>query len=346
MKIASWNIRGSNCPTKHSEVKDFLRNNRLDILALLETRVKHKQSSRIIQAKFKDWTTVCNYSKHYNGRIWVFFNPKTTDVLNKVVEAQFIPFKFHHFESNLVFFMSMVYGSNNVTDREQLWDGLQRSSTADPWIVLGDFNVVTDPTEKLSNTPPVLQEMTAFNNCLSLCHLEDIASSDRKIKKRFNFLNSWIGHPDYISTVAEAWKTDKKEELIHEEKIKIQEYSKLKAAELSILSQRAKIKHIQEADSSSKYFFARISARKHQQQVGAIKDKSGPLHLEPDQINKAFQDYYINLLGHESLVQRLDDDFLVEGATISPSESSDLDASISLKEIKDAIFSMDSNSSP
>ncbi|XP_074298194.1 uncharacterized protein LOC141629018 [Silene latifolia] len=220
----------------------------------------------------------------------------------------------------------MVYGSNNTSDREQMWDGLQISSTTDPWIVLGDFNVepstrVWSKLDRVLVNPSWISSLPNSFAHFSESGISDhspvivYVSEDRKIKKSIS-AKVKAAKDGLTDCQARLAKDPFSEEFIHEEKIKIQEYRKFKAAELSIFSQRAKIKHIQEADSSSKYFFAKISARKHQQQIG------------------------------EYPVQQLNADFLAQGATISFSESSELDASISLKEDKDDVFSMDSNSSP
>ncbi|XP_074313900.1 uncharacterized protein LOC141649100 [Silene latifolia] len=264
MKVASWNIRGFNCPLKHSEVRDYLGVNKIDILALLETRVKEHNASKIIRKKFRNWNVVCNYSHHYNGRIWVFFNPSTITMLSKTVADQLIHFKVHHHESCSTFHLSTVYGCNDPLDRHRLWSSFAAVATSEPWLVLGDFNVVRSPSEKLSNTPPVLQDMLDFNDCLASCHLDDLTctgvdmtwtnkqdsvtrvwskldrvlanpgfitsypnafghfqepglsdhspilvqiSQDKKVVKRFSFLNSWVAHPDYLQTIKAAWIT-------------------------------------------------------------------------------------------------------------------------------------------
>ncbi|XP_074313957.1 uncharacterized protein LOC141649159 [Silene latifolia] len=175
MRIAFWNVRGFNCPIKYSEVKDFLWTNKIDLLAILETRVKSNRATKIIHKHFRDWVVICNYDKHDNCRIWVLLNPKTTAILHQKIEAQFIHLQLKHYESNFQFYLSMVYGSNNAQEREQLWSGLRAVSTSEPWLVLGDFNVVRVPDGKLSNNPPVLQEMLAFNSCMSTYHLDDLS---------------------------------------------------------------------------------------------------------------------------------------------------------------------------
>ncbi|XP_074300707.1 uncharacterized protein LOC141632011 [Silene latifolia] len=177
MKVASWNVRGFNNPIKQKEVSDFIWSNKVDIMAILETRVKKSKASKILKKTFSQWIGVCNYDKHYNSRIWVLFNPKTVSFTDIVMEEQIITCKVHHFETNKVFFLGLVFGSNDATKREILWKNLADTATVAPWLVLGDFKIVRCPEEKLSLTPPVLQDMMAFNSCLATCQLDDINST-------------------------------------------------------------------------------------------------------------------------------------------------------------------------
>ncbi|XP_074304660.1 uncharacterized protein LOC141639429 [Silene latifolia] len=38
----------------------------------------------------------------------------------------------------------------------------------------GDFNIIRDAQEKISNTPPDLNDITEFNSCLERCGLDDL----------------------------------------------------------------------------------------------------------------------------------------------------------------------------
>ncbi|XP_074278155.1 uncharacterized protein LOC141601753 [Silene latifolia] len=72
----------------------------------------------------------------------------------------------------------MVYGSNDPKIREDLWTALssiQHSVTS--WVLLGDFNVIRDVSEKVSFIPPDLDDILAFNTCFLNCHLDDIRGS-------------------------------------------------------------------------------------------------------------------------------------------------------------------------
>ncbi|XP_074293052.1 uncharacterized protein LOC141619952 [Silene latifolia] len=177
-KISSWNIRGCNDPLKQQEIRDFLWSNKLDVLGVLETRVKKKNAGNIIKNNFSQYSVICNYDCHYNGRIWLIFNPATVTVTPILSNAQFIHCAINHHATSQKFFLTMVYGSNDPKIREDLWTALssiQHSVTS--WVLLKDFNVIRDVSEKISPTPPNLDDILAFNTCLLNCRLDDMRGS-------------------------------------------------------------------------------------------------------------------------------------------------------------------------
>ncbi|XP_074298353.1 uncharacterized protein LOC141629212 [Silene latifolia] len=134
--------------------------------------------------------------------------------------------------------------------------------------------------------------------------------------------------------------------LIHEERVLIFKYSKLKSSEHAIFQQRAKLKHIQEDDSCSKYFFAKIAERKYQQIIGGIKDHHCNMHTGLEEVGQAFPDYYKSLLGTKTVTSPLDSSFFDSGPSLSSKDQQSLIAKIFDQDIKNAVFSIDSNSSP
>ncbi|XP_074298706.1 uncharacterized protein LOC141629630 [Silene latifolia] len=272
--------------------------------------------------------------------------------------------------------------TNKQDPLSRVWSKLDRVLANPCWITLFPNSFAHFQEPGLSDHSPVLVHV----------------SQDKKVVKRFSFMNCWVDHPDYIQTVKDAWISPKKGSpmyyffeklksvnhalthfhkqhlsnishrvqsakialvecqknlasnpfstaLIQEERHLIASYSKLREHEFSILSQRAKIKDIQDSDCSSKYFFAKISERTHQQVIGAINDKHGHLHMGFLPVSKAFQDYYQDLLGQSSPVTALDTAFISAGVVVTPSDSLLLTREITPTKIRDALFSMDSNSS-
>ena len=47
VKIASWNVRGLNDPTKQKEVKNFVSKENVHVIGVLETKIKQPNERKI-----------------------------------------------------------------------------------------------------------------------------------------------------------------------------------------------------------------------------------------------------------------------------------------------------------
>ncbi|XP_022728830.1 uncharacterized protein LOC111284435 [Durio zibethinus] len=145
--IKIWNTRGFNYPLKRKNVVNRIQILNIDLLCLIETRVKQHQMQAILDSNFYGWGMYHNYSKACNGRIWILWRPhRQVDSLIKVLLA-ICSLK------SQKFFLSAIYGSNNGAERKRLWSHLLslRGIISDsPWILAGDFNVITYPSENLN----------------------------------------------------------------------------------------------------------------------------------------------------------------------------------------------------
>ncbi|KAK9697826.1 hypothetical protein RND81_08G063700 [Saponaria officinalis] len=178
MKLCSWNVRGCNDPLMLQVVADFIRQCHFDILGILETRIKEKNKNKVVTAKFKSYQVLSNCNSHNNGRIWILWNPATVTVSSLETQAQFVHCTVLHHATGVLFSATFVYAFNDALARESLWSALRTiSSTVREWVVLGDFNVVHDVAEKVSNSSHNLNDILAFNACILHCALDDLQSS-------------------------------------------------------------------------------------------------------------------------------------------------------------------------
>ncbi|KAK9713622.1 hypothetical protein RND81_06G040400 [Saponaria officinalis] len=122
-------------------------------------------------------------------------------------------------------------------------------------------------------------------------------------------------------------------------------YLKLKRAEISMLTQRAKVDKIINNDCNSHMFHARIRERHHSQVVGEIIDHNGIQRTGSAQVVEGFLLFYQQLLGTSIEVQDLDS-FISAGQRVDPSEWCSLTRDVQAEEVKSALFSIDINSSP
>ncbi|VFQ86915.1 unnamed protein product [Cuscuta campestris] len=64
------------------------------------------------------------------------------------------------------------YRAHTVIERRQLWESLQgRSNTNQNWVVGGDFNAISSPSEYKGQCEPNALGMEEFNSCIEACNL-------------------------------------------------------------------------------------------------------------------------------------------------------------------------------
>lgn len=75
------------------------------------------------------------------------------------------------------FFVSMVYGYNSARERISLWNELRMLSSSlggSAWVIMGDFNVVRTPAERVSGFDEAAA--TDFNRCLDDINMHDMVT--------------------------------------------------------------------------------------------------------------------------------------------------------------------------
>ncbi|XP_055802719.1 uncharacterized protein LOC129871761 [Solanum dulcamara] len=109
-----------------------------------------------------------------NGKIWLFWN-KDVDCRILENEEQLITCEFNHVMNPNQFIVTFVYAKCKDHLRRPLWDSmLQQSATSLPWCTLGDFNVITDPQEKLGGVTYNMKKSLEFISIIEACGLQDL----------------------------------------------------------------------------------------------------------------------------------------------------------------------------
>lgn len=81
MCLYVWNVKGINKPLKQSYMRKYIGTSRVDICCLVKTRVKQEKAQRILRKIAGGYECFHNYATHYNGRIWVLWNPNSVSVV-------------------------------------------------------------------------------------------------------------------------------------------------------------------------------------------------------------------------------------------------------------------------
>ncbi|KAH0696217.1 hypothetical protein KY290_013575 [Solanum tuberosum] len=118
------------------------------------------------------WHKLTNLDTHFNGRILLIWRPDFYKVNAVNVTAQAITCDVLYKPLQILFHLTVVYVFNTKEERRQLWITLERMNTcAKPWVVIGDFNCVLHPGDKIGGNSVGWAEIVDFHNCVDSCGL-------------------------------------------------------------------------------------------------------------------------------------------------------------------------------
>ena len=196
MKFLIWNVRGFNDPLKQKEVVRRVKVLKINLLCLIETRVKENKMNAIISRHFQGWNVAQNYSEvAYNGRIWLLWNGIQVDLVDSMAQSITCCVSF----GMQRFYFSVVYGCNEGTERRRLWSHLLTMKTSlshGPWMLAGDFNVTAHHSESSKYTTSQSANIKEFQDCL-----QELAVFDHAF---FGPMFTWSNHQDE-TFVAKSW---------------------------------------------------------------------------------------------------------------------------------------------
>ena len=74
------------------------------------------------------------------------------------------------------FHLTVVYGFNTIEQRKSLWsDMIQIGQNVNhPWIIVGDFNAMLSPKDRLAGVPVNENEIKDFSNCVKVMGLNEV----------------------------------------------------------------------------------------------------------------------------------------------------------------------------
>lgn len=179
MKVGCWNIRGLNRPLKQNGVVSLMRNQQVDIMGVLESKLSHQKLASVMKNKFKGKREVDNFYLHDAGRIIVLWDPSMVHLEPIDMGPQVIHCKAKCKVTSITFHISFVYAFHSVVGRRPLWLNLRDfgSRCSGSWLVLGDFNCVMNFEEKCNGLPVSEYETKDLKDCCVDLSLSDLPSS-------------------------------------------------------------------------------------------------------------------------------------------------------------------------
>ncbi|KAL9690387.1 hypothetical protein QQ045_010785 [Rhodiola kirilowii] len=178
--IASWNVRGINSPAKQSEVRTLIQKYHIGLVGILEAKVRVEGSSRVFESCCPDnsWSSYCfNEGEGRRSRILILWNPGCMGVKIWYASDQVIICDVVWNGQQAM--VGFVYAQNNQRDRRRLWDDIRIAMprAPGPWLLLGDFNCIRSPEEKLNGAVVREADIIELSEFLDQSGMTDLASS-------------------------------------------------------------------------------------------------------------------------------------------------------------------------
>ncbi|XP_056695658.1 uncharacterized protein [Spinacia oleracea] len=236
MIICSWNVRGLNSPSKVVEVRRFLQKNNVDVVALVETRVRENNVKKVQTKLGGECKWEMNYSYSPKGRIWVGWGHSliTYQVVNKT--DQFIHGVICTKTGLTNFEFTALYGLHTIDHRKSLWVYLVNTAgtVSKPWLLMMDFNSVLYSGDMINGNQVQDSETRDFEGCIDTAGLTELKScghyfswsnkgqglsdhsplvltcnlEDHSKGRPFRFFNYMADHPSFNQVVQDGWKVN------------------------------------------------------------------------------------------------------------------------------------------
>ncbi|XP_039165306.1 uncharacterized protein LOC120291688 [Eucalyptus grandis] len=176
-KGGCWNIRGMVDSTRQAEIRNFITSNHLCCVGLVEIKVPQDRFNSISEDLLRGWCWTANYDFFPRGRIWVGWDPMRVKFETFSLSKQAIHGNLETLDSGVACCVSFVYGDHSFSLRRPLWEDIIMKSTHlrdTPWLVLGDFNAIKDPSDRVGGSEDWLPCFNEFGQCLEQAELEDL----------------------------------------------------------------------------------------------------------------------------------------------------------------------------
>ena len=140
IKILCWNVRGINDCAKRKLIKGVVRNQKPDLVCLLETKVKDV-SLQLVKSvgvgRFLNWASVD--ARGAAGGLLLFWDNRVLEKLEIESGEYSISVRFRNCTDGFSWIFSGVYGPVIGSEKEDFWEelGAIRGLWEDPWCIGG-----------------------------------------------------------------------------------------------------------------------------------------------------------------------------------------------------------------
>ncbi|KAG6467713.1 hypothetical protein ZIOFF_074351 (mitochondrion) [Zingiber officinale] len=245
-------------------------------------------------------------------------------------------------ETSISFHISLVYGLFTIVNRRQLWDTLKNLGvdSDQPWLVMGHFNSITSPDEKIYGA-----EVTGYEtkDMLELA----LGLKLKLLLRSLKLLNK--EHFSHISSRARMANQQLRElqqnqieqpgnRQLQQDVADLRINSLLSEAERLFYQQKAKCNFIKNGDRCTKFFHDLVKRNTKRKQLLSIKKPDGEMTWSQKEIADGFVTYFTKLLGAER--EQIDLGVIAAGPTLTHQQAVLISKEVDMEEVRNAIFSI------
>ncbi|XP_057249345.1 uncharacterized protein LOC130590807 [Beta vulgaris subsp. vulgaris] len=156
-----------------------------------------------------------------------------------------------------------------------------------------------------------------------------------------------LAYKDLISIQQQMHSDLRNQELQASEREARRKYEALNQARLAFLQQKVKCEWLKGGDSNTAYFHACLRRRRGQNHIYKVKDSRGVWAENQEDIEKAFMEFYKDLLGNEMANRRkVSSSVLNEGEKLNIRQQEELCQPFCREEVKKALDEIEDNKAP
>jgi exonuclease III len=188
MIVGSFNIRGLGSRVKRRRIRDLVRDEKLDFLALHETKLQIIPESlpRSLWGN-DDCSWAFLPSKGNSGGILSIWGNSHLSLIFTFVGVGFVGVCLESLDDHVRYCVLNIYSKCNLNDKRQMWNDIimsRRGFGGCCWCIVGDFNSVRDQNERRGVGQAVSavysQELPLFNDSLKELDLVDMPLIGRR----------------------------------------------------------------------------------------------------------------------------------------------------------------------
>ncbi|GJS13861.1 RNA-directed DNA polymerase, eukaryota, reverse transcriptase zinc-binding domain protein [Tanacetum coccineum] len=172
---------GINNELKQKDAMNLIRDEKVQLCALIETHLKTKSIDKVGIRVFGNWDWCSNVQQSPTCcRIMIGWNTNLVRVMVINMSNQAILCCVETITNKIKFYYSIVYASNNGIERRSLWKDLEdhkRFIGKHPWVLIGDFNATLNVEEHSVGMSHRSMDMQEFHEIINKLEIEDICSS-------------------------------------------------------------------------------------------------------------------------------------------------------------------------